>query len=157
MRANLPAISKKKNNCCIKFFNKIQKSIKFRSHIDLHLVIKCMVRYVADRQNYTRNQLAKVMSEFLYNNIIFFPHNIFLQYNILILLFIFTMKTSHSNEQNGVNIYFYYKFYKNCSFFKILCKVKILLLNVKFYINKRYRSEERRVGKECRSRWSPYH
>ena len=21
----------------------------------------------------------------------------------------------------------------------------------------RYRSEERRVGKECRSRWSPYH
>ena len=25
------------------------------------------------------------------------------------------------------------------------------------YINKRFRSEERRVGKECRSRWSPYH
>ena len=23
--------------------------------------------------------------------------------------------------------------------------------------NFRYRSEERRVGKECRSRWSPYH
>ena len=23
--------------------------------------------------------------------------------------------------------------------------------------NKPYRSEERRVGKECRSRWSPYH
>ena len=23
--------------------------------------------------------------------------------------------------------------------------------------NERYRSEERRVGKECRSRWSPYH
>ena len=22
---------------------------------------------------------------------------------------------------------------------------------------KRFRSEERRVGKECRSRWSPYH
>jgi len=31
--------------------------------------------------------------------------------------------------------------------------------NVKFYINQRLsvRSEERRVGKECRSRWSPYH
>ena len=26
---------------------------------------------------------------------------------------------------------------------------------VKFYITTR--SEERRVGKECRSRWSPYH
>ena len=24
-------------------------------------------------------------------------------------------------------------------------------------IKKLYRSEERRVGKECRSRWSPYH
>ena len=24
-------------------------------------------------------------------------------------------------------------------------------------INESYRSEERRVGKECRSRWSPYH
>ena len=24
-------------------------------------------------------------------------------------------------------------------------------------IKKYYRSEERRVGKECRSRWSPYH
>ena len=23
--------------------------------------------------------------------------------------------------------------------------------------NRNYRSEERRVGKECRSRWSPYH
>ena len=24
-------------------------------------------------------------------------------------------------------------------------------------LSKRIRSEERRVGKECRSRWSPYH
>ena len=35
---------------------------------------------------------------------------------------------------------------------------------VKFYgicpfmgVSKKIRSEERRVGKECRSRWSPYH
>ena len=33
---------------------------------------------------------------------------------------------------------------------------------VEMYAKKRYeldeiRSEERRVGKECRSRWSPYH
>ena len=27
----------------------------------------------------------------------------------------------------------------------------------KFYATVVYRSEERRVGKECRSRWSPYH
>ena len=25
------------------------------------------------------------------------------------------------------------------------------------YMNNSIRSEERRVGKECRSRWSPYH
>ena len=25
------------------------------------------------------------------------------------------------------------------------------------YVSPGYRSEERRVGKECRSRWSPYH
>ena len=27
----------------------------------------------------------------------------------------------------------------------------------KWYADKDFRSEERRVGKECRSRWSPYH
>ena len=28
---------------------------------------------------------------------------------------------------------------------------------VDYYADDGYRSEERRVGKECRSRWSPYH
>jgi len=28
---------------------------------------------------------------------------------------------------------------------------------IQFHIQKLFRSEERRVGKECRSRWSPYH
>ena len=31
------------------------------------------------------------------------------------------------------------------------------LFRVRFSNGKRKRSEERRVGKECRSRWSPYH
>ena len=31
------------------------------------------------------------------------------------------------------------------------------LLQVPYYNLKGNRSEERRVGKECRSRWSPYH
>ena len=26
-----------------------------------------------------------------------------------------------------------------------------------FHVGTEFRSEERRVGKECRSRWSPYH
>ena len=29
--------------------------------------------------------------------------------------------------------------------------------NVEKDLLKKFRSEERRVGKECRSRWSPYH
>ena len=36
---------------------------------------------------------------------------------------------------------------------KIKFIMKDILSNVDFF----YRSEERRVGKECRSRWSPYH
>ena len=33
----------------------------------------------------------------------------------------------------------------------------VLVLLVGSYKNAFFRSEERRVGKECRSRWSPYH
>ena len=36
----------------------------------------------------------------------------------------------------------------------LLCKPDVKILT---YIQSRRRSEERRVGKECRSRWSPYH
>ena len=34
---------------------------------------------------------------------------------------------------------------------------KILPVIITYYADKSFRSEERRVGKECRSRWSPYH
>ena len=33
----------------------------------------------------------------------------------------------------------------------------LIIVEVKTRSNTEYRSEERRVGKECRSRWSPYH
>src|SRR5271157_6291867 len=33
-------------------------------------------------------------------------------------------------------------------------KLRTIFLNIKLFL---HRSEERRVGKECRSRWSPYH
>src|SRR2546427_3805043 len=34
----------------------------------------------------------------------------------------------------------------------------IMVITVVFSLaSRKYRSEERRVGKECRSRWSPYH
>ena len=35
-----------------------------------------------------------------------------------------------------------------------LPKDPVMLLS---FVNTQLRSEERRVGKECRSRWSPYH
>ena len=34
---------------------------------------------------------------------------------------------------------------------------KVRKTKVVYYCNESSRSEERRVGKECRSRWSPYH
>ena len=33
----------------------------------------------------------------------------------------------------------------------------LLVMLILFCPNRYQRSEERRVGKECRSRWSPYH
>ena len=33
----------------------------------------------------------------------------------------------------------------------------IIALQIARHFDAKFRSEERRVGKECRSRWSPYH
>ena len=38
----------------------------------------------------------------------------------------------------------------------IKSKNQVIKDDLKINLNE-YRSEERRVGKECRSRWSPYH
>ena len=40
---------------------------------------------------------------------------------------------------------------------KQLKNVKVLYLHAREIVERLGRSEERRVGKECRSRWSPYH
>ena len=42
---------------------------------------------------------------------------------------------------------------------RLLSGIVLVLLALLFIIHGGYllRSEERRVGKECRSRWSPYH
>src|SRR5258708_39604607 len=39
----------------------------------------------------------------------------------------------------------------------LIATVLAPLLFIKVLVARYYRSEERRVGKECRSRWSPYH
>src|SRR5574337_2089878 len=41
--------------------------------------------------------------------------------------------------------------------FNRLFRKNIVLVPLVFFFSLLYRSEERRVGKECRSRWSPYH
>ena len=45
----------------------------------------------------------------------------------------------------------------NPDFRPILKKAGFLTRDPRMKERKKYRSEERRVGKECRSRWSPYH
>ena len=40
---------------------------------------------------------------------------------------------------------------------QLVCSFNCLTLVLDNRFVKNYRSEERRVGKECRSRWSPYH
>ena len=40
---------------------------------------------------------------------------------------------------------------------EILAEFQIRTLAMNFWATIEHRSEERRVGKECRSRWSPYH
>src|SRR3712207_9586427 len=59
-------------------------------------------------------------------------------------------------RQKGLRVYLESSCYDAARFAKVLpyidiCKVELKLRDSKI------RSEERRVGKECRSRWSPYH
>ena len=64
---------------------------------------------------------------------------------------------------NLVYFYFNFKFdFIGCNliiFFGILSNIYLTYIYKKTQISDRsaLRSEERRVGKECRSRWSPYH
>ena len=39
----------------------------------------------------------------------------------------------------------------------VVCFAFLIVQIRKFFMRDTTRSEERRVGKECRSRWSPYH
>ena len=39
----------------------------------------------------------------------------------------------------------------------IITRMEDKVLRFKKFFDLNFRSEERRVGKECRSRWSPYH
>ena len=39
----------------------------------------------------------------------------------------------------------------------IVSNLELKVLDLNFRLKNRLRSEERRVGKACRSRWSPYH
>ena len=41
--------------------------------------------------------------------------------------------------------------------FSVLMAATMVMSGISIPVNASQRSEERRVGKECRSRWSPYH
>ena len=57
----------------------------------------------------------------------------------------------HVKASDLINMYMYW-FFNACSQAK-----KILFSHQLMHCVREARSEERRVGKECRSRWSPYH
>ena len=72
----------------------------------------------------------------------------------------------NSREIKYFNIYLDYKNQLKAyskKFFDPFCRQKRIMINPNTFNWKIYdecncsRSEERRVGKECRSRWSPYH
>jgi len=56
-----------------------------------------------------------------------------------------------TSNKNGV---FHSQTYGELNTAEMIQKIKEFLESD---LTKEYRSEERRVGKECRSRWSPYH
>ena len=63
---------------------------------------------------------------------------------------LFTFCMGKVKETTGTEMYLWF------TGFLIATLISMLLL-VKATHNLPIRSEERRVGKECRSRWSPYH
>ena len=64
--------------------------------------------------------------------------------HLWILLYFFVYMAWFNYVEKTVTLYFY-------PFFRLFRR---FLLRIAVFIP---RSEERRVGKECRSRWSPYH
>ena len=70
----------------------------------------------------------------------------------LILFFTTTAKAQKEAETFNVDSTLY-EYYQRCQ----ECLLEPVVLNMSDTLFRMARSEERRVGKECRSRWSPYH
>ena len=66
------------------------------------------------------------------------------------------MEILRNNEVIGYNNYFFERDGETTTV-KNQYKFEVKLLSATIFKVEGYRSEERRVGKECRSRWSPYH
>ena len=93
---------------------------------------------------------------------------LFLGISYIIILFVFLYVIFSYVEFSRLDDFLYYKelqidlekmisnnFYLNLLIFFLFCLIWVSLLG--FGTPLLLRSEERRVGKECRSRWSPYH
>ena len=59
--------------------------------------------------------------------------------------------------QNSIEIWIGVSEEKNIDWFEPDNYKKFIAFLLKNKLKMKQRSEERRVGKECRSRWSPYH
>ena len=64
-----------------------------------------------------------------------------------------TQKLQNRNAQHHMQSFSDYSYTKNPTATHIITRAE----GVYIYDSDDHRSEERRVGKECRSRWSPYH
>ena len=103
----------------------------FRSWTKLHTFYVQQLCYTLFAQNKPENTLDDVRKAAL--NILKLNENTFYQYRNLITEAQWNLLTAIAKEE------------------------QIIKPQAKEFITKHGRSEERRVGKECRSRWSPYH
>ena len=56
-----------------------------------------------------------------------------------------------------ISIFYHNKFTNDTTYFILSNSIILVSILLFYHYFNDYRSEERRVGKECRSRWSPYH
>ena len=71
------------------------------------------------------------------------------------------LKFSHGNDVSSTKFYRYYNcmglLFGSTHYYKMFKDIFKIIRKYSKSKKPLWRSEERRVGKECRSRWSPYH
>src|SRR3712207_720284 len=102
---------------------------------------KLKIMNVIEENHYTKKKISELKHNF--ENF----SNIHTKY--ICKVYDFGIISSINNEKSLKNIYYYTAEY--------IENKKDLIDEIDKVSEEEFRSEERRVGKECRSRWSPYH